>query len=91
MDHFLHKTPKLGIRVEVVQFLLKLFLKRRFLAVQHDFRWLLIATKLLTAKLFSLHVKELEILEKLESESGRRKRMLARLREQNKSLVSAYV
>ena len=51
LDHFLHHTPKLGIPVEMVQFLLKLLLKQRFLAVHYDFHWLLIATKLLTAKL----------------------------------------
>ena len=37
LDHFLHYTPKLGIPVETVQFLLKLLLKQRFLAVHHDF------------------------------------------------------
>ena len=37
LDHFLHHTPKLGIPVEMVQFLLKLLLKQRFLAVHHDF------------------------------------------------------
>jgi len=36
-DHFLHHTPKLGIPVEMVQFILKLLLKQRFLAVHHDF------------------------------------------------------
>jgi len=51
LDHFLHHTPKLGIPVEMVQFLLKILLKQRFLAVHYDFHWLLIATKLLTAKL----------------------------------------
>jgi len=34
---FLYHTPKLGIPVEMVQFLLKLALKQRFLAVYHDF------------------------------------------------------
>jgi len=33
LDHFLHYTPKLGIAVEMVQYLLKLLLKQRFLAV----------------------------------------------------------
>jgi len=33
---FLHHTPKLGIPVEMVQFLLKLLLKY-FFAVHHDF------------------------------------------------------
>jgi len=36
---FLHHTPKLRIPVEMVQFLLKLLLKQRFLAVYHDFHW----------------------------------------------------
>jgi len=39
LDHFLHHTPKLGSPVEMVQFLLKLLLKQRFLAVHHDFHW----------------------------------------------------
>jgi len=34
---FLHHTPKLGILVETVQFLLKLMLKQRFLDVHHNF------------------------------------------------------
>jgi len=59
-DHFLHHTPKLGIPAEMIQFLLKLLLKQRFLAVYHRFRRLLIATKLLTVKLYSLYVKESE-------------------------------
>jgi len=29
--HFLHHTPELGVPIEMVQFLLKLFLKQRFL------------------------------------------------------------
>jgi len=37
LDHFLRHTPKLRIPVEMVQFLLKLLLKQRFLAVHHDF------------------------------------------------------
>jgi len=37
LDHFLHRIPKLGIPVEMIQFLLKLLLKQRFLAVHHDF------------------------------------------------------
>jgi len=36
---FLHHTPKLGILVEMIQFLLKLLLKQRFLAMHHDFYW----------------------------------------------------
>jgi len=39
LDHFLHHTLKLGIPVEMVQFLLKLLLQQRFLAVHHDFHW----------------------------------------------------
>jgi len=35
-DHFLHHTTKLGIPVQMVQFLLKP-LKQRFLVVYHDF------------------------------------------------------
>ena len=35
----------------MVHFLLKLLLKQRILAVHHDFRWLMVATKLLTVKL----------------------------------------
>ena len=65
----LHHTPKLGIPVDPVQFLMKLLLKQRILAVFHDFHRVLVATKFLVAKLHSLYVKEsgLEILEKLES------------------------
>jgi len=37
LDYFLHHTIKLGIPVEMVQFLSKLLLKQRFLAVHHDF------------------------------------------------------
>jgi len=37
LGHFLYHTLKLGIPVEMVQFLLKLFLKQRLLAVHHDF------------------------------------------------------
>jgi len=32
LDHFLDHTPKLGIPVEMVQFLLKLLFKQRFLS-----------------------------------------------------------
>jgi len=55
----LHHTPKFGIPVEMVQFLLKLFLNQIILAVYHNFHWVLIATKLLTAKLHSLNVNTL--------------------------------
>ena len=37
LDHFLHHTAKLGILVEMVEFLLKLLLKH-IIAVHHDFR-----------------------------------------------------
>ena len=63
----IHHTPKFGIPVDMVQFLLKLLLKQKILVVYHDFHWLLIATKFLTAKLHSLYVRESEILERLES------------------------
>ena len=39
LDHFLHHTAKLKIPVEMAQFLLKLLLTQRFLAVHHDFHW----------------------------------------------------
>jgi len=35
----LNRTPNLGIPVDMVQFLLTLLLKQRFLAVCHDFHW----------------------------------------------------
>ena len=41
----------------MVQFLLKLLLKQRIIAVQHDFHWLLVAAKLLTAKVHSRWVR----------------------------------
>jgi len=37
LDHFLHHTPNLGISVEMAQFLLKHFLKPRFLVMHHYF------------------------------------------------------
>jgi len=37
LDDLLNHILKLGIPVEMVQFLLKLLLKQRFLAVHHDF------------------------------------------------------
>jgi len=37
LDHILSHSLKLGIPVEMVQFLLELLLKQRFLAVHHDF------------------------------------------------------
>jgi len=41
-------------------------LLKQGIAVYHDFHWVLDATKFLTAKIHSLYVKELEILERLE-------------------------
>jgi len=66
----LHHTFKLEIPVKMVQFLLKLLLKHNS-AVYHDFHWLLVATKLFTAKHHSCHVRELEseILERSELDS----------------------
>jgi len=57
--------------VEMAQFLLKLLLKQRTLAVHHYFHWLLVATKLLTAKFHSRYVKdsESEVVERSELES----------------------
>jgi len=45
----------LGIPVEMVQFLMKLLLKQRFLAVHHDFHFVL------PAKFHFLYVKESEM------------------------------
>jgi len=36
-DHVLHRIPKLGIPVEMVEFLLKVLLKQRILPVYYDF------------------------------------------------------
>jgi len=55
---FLHHTLKLGIPVEMVQFLMKLLLKQRILAMYYDFHCVLVATKFVTVKLHSLYVKE---------------------------------
>ena len=70
LDNFLYPTPKLGIFVEMVQFLMKLLLIQIILAVYHDFHRVLDATKLLTAELHSLYVKESEseILNRSESD-----------------------
>ena len=57
LDPFSHQTPKLGILLKCYNFFLKLLLKQRILAVYHDFHWLLVATKMLTAKFHSLYVK----------------------------------
>ena len=68
----LHHIPKLGIPIEMAQFPFKFLLKQIFVAVHHDFHCLLIATKLLTAKVHSLYVTgwEWEILERSESGVG---------------------
>ena len=58
LNNFLYHASKLGNPAEMVRILLKLSLKQKILAVNHDFHWLLIATKLLTAKLHSRYVKE---------------------------------
>ena len=64
LNHFLHRTPKLGILTRdcwhgTISF--ETFLKQRILAVYHDFHWLLFGTKLLTAKFYSRYVKESEL------------------------------
>ena len=41
LDHISHHTPKLGIPVEMAQFLLKRLLKQRFIAGHHDIHWFL--------------------------------------------------
>jgi len=43
------------VPAEMVRFISKLLLKQRILAVHHDFHWLLVATKLLTAKRHALY------------------------------------
>jgi len=60
LNHFRHHIPKLGIPVEMVQFFWN-FNWNRIHAVYRDFHWLLVATKLLTAKLDARYVKESEI------------------------------
>jgi len=57
------------VPVEMVQFLLKLLLKQVIIAAYHDFHWLLVATKMLTAKLHLRYAmeSESEILERSES------------------------
>ena len=71
IEPFLHRSPKVGTPVEMVQFLLKLSLKQIIIAVYHDFHWLLVATKLLAVRLHSRYVTESvsDILERLELES----------------------
>ena len=55
--------------VEIIHSILKLLLKQRFLVVFHGFHWLLVAAKLLTAKLHSRNVKGSGICERSELES----------------------
>jgi len=64
LDHFLHHTPKLGIPVEMVRFLLKLLLKQISCYAPR-------LPLILTAKFHSLYVEESEsgILERSELES----------------------
>jgi len=50
------------VAVEMAQFLLKLLLKQRVLAVHHDSHLLLVATKMLTAKLHSRYVVKSKFL-----------------------------
>jgi len=59
------------VPAEIVQFILKLLLKRRILAEHHDFHWLLVATKLLTAKLHSCYVKESELASEISEARNR--------------------
>ena len=66
LDHFLHHIPTLGFLLKWSNFFWNICWNR-FLAVHHDFHWLLIATKLLTAKFQSLYVKRSEILERSDS------------------------
>jgi len=56
-DHFLHHTLSWEFVLKWYNFFWNLCWKR-FLAVQQDFHWLLIAAKLFTAKLHFLYVKE---------------------------------
>ena len=59
IESFLYRTPRLGIPVEMAQFLLKVYWNR-ILAVHDDFHWLLVATNLSIAKRHSRYVKESE-------------------------------
>jgi len=56
------------VPVETVQFLLQLLLKQKIFATYHHFARLVVNNFVLTGKLHSLYVKELEILERSESE-----------------------
>jgi len=60
LDRFLHHTPKLGIFFEMVQFLMKLWLKQIILFVYHDFHGVPVASQFLTVKFHLLYVKESE-------------------------------
>jgi len=68
LDNFYITFFELGIPIEMVQFLMKLLLKQRILAVYHDFHYVLVATKFLTVKFHSGYVKESEIVERSESD-----------------------
>jgi len=73
LNHFVHCTPKLRILTSACwngTVCFEIFMKLRILAVYHDFHWLLLATKFLTAELHSSYAKksESEILERSESE-----------------------
>ena len=57
---FGHFASDSSTHVEIVQFFLKFLWKLIILVVYHDFHWLLVATKLLTAKLYSCYAKESE-------------------------------
>jgi len=75
LNYFLHHTPELRIPVEMVQFLMKLLLKQIIVAMYHDFHWVLVATKFLTAKLHSFMLRscsqesQSKTLERLKLES----------------------
>jgi len=72
LNHVLHHTPKLGILTRACRnrtICLKLLLKHTILSVYHDFHCMLVAAKLLTAKLHSCYAKESEYRE---SRVGRR-------------------
>jgi len=83
LDHSLHHTLKLGISVEMVQFLLDLLLKQISCCAP---RFPLI----LTAKFHSLHVKESEILERSELESDILPPTLQPWFKPSKDMVSSY-
>ena len=73
LDHFLHHTRKLGLPVEMVQFLLKLLLKQGFLlctTISIDFKTNLIHFMLRgRSRVGNFGKVESEILERLESDT----------------------